>query len=154
MKSRRICRELALQSLFLCDALADFSSETIGLFSSHFIANGLQEDGEPTDPLEVESFFNELVLGVVSNLDAIDAAISLASTNWSVARMAPVERNILRIATYEILYRADVPPKVAVNEALEISKEFAAPESSTFLNGVLDKVLSQAGRRAEISTAP
>lgn len=153
MKSRRTCREAALQALYLCDALGDFSPETADLFSSHFLASGLQEDGEPSDACEVDPFFKEIVDGVLENAEAIDAAIGLASTNWSVVRMAIVDRNIIRIAVYELLYRTDVPPKVAINEAIEIAKEFASPEGHTFINGVLDKVASQRGLKgARVAT--
>ncbi len=145
MKSRRMCREAAMQALYLCDAQGSFSHETADLFSSHFVRIGLNDDGENTTPRESDPFYREIVDGVLSNREAIDSVIGLASRNWSIARMALVERNILRVAVYEILYRADVPTKVAINEAIEIAKEFASPEGPTFINGVLDKVVSQSG---------
>jgi transcription antitermination protein NusB len=145
MKSRRMCREAAMQALYLCDAQGSFSHETADLFSSHFVRIGLNDDGENTTPRESDPFYREIVDGVLSNREAIDSAIGLASRNWSIARMALVDRNILRVAVYEILYRADVPKKVAINEAIEIAKEFASPEGPTFINGVLDKVVSQSG---------
>ncbi len=145
MKSRRTCREAAMQALYLCDAQGSFSHETADLFSSHFVRIGLNDDGENTTPRESDPFYREIVDGVLSNREAIDSAIGLASRNWSIARMALVDRNILRVAVYEILYRADVPKKVAINEAIEIAKEFASPEGPTFINGVLDKVVSQSG---------
>jgi transcription antitermination factor NusB len=145
MKSRRMCREAAMQALYLCDAQGSFSHETADLFSSHFVRIGLNDDGENTTPRESDPFYREIVDGVLSNREAIDSVIGLASRNWSIARMALVDRNILRVAVYEILYRADVPTKVAINEAIEIAKEFASPEGPTFINGVLDKVVSQSG---------
>jgi N utilization substance protein B len=153
MKSRRTCREAALQALYLCDALGDFSPETAGLFSSHFLAHGLQENGEPSQPRGVEIFYQELVNGVLEKMEEIDVAIGLASTNWSVVRMALVDRNIIRIAVYELLYRTDVPAKVAINEAIEIAKEFAAPEGYTFINGVLDRVARQLELKGESAIA-
>lgn len=149
MKSRRICREAAMQALYLCDAQGSFSRETVDLFSSYFVRIGLNDDGENTTPRESDPFYREIVEGVLSNREAIDAAIGLASKNWNIARMAIVDRNILRVAVYEILYRLDVPPKVAINEAIEIAKEFASPEGPTFINGVLDKVVSQRGVNGE-----
>jgi len=143
MKSRRTCREAAMQALYLCDAQGSFCHETADLFSSHFVRIGLNDDGENTTPRESDPFYREIVDGVLSNREAIDSVIGLASRNWSIARMALVDRNILRVAVYEILYRADVPTKVAINEAIEIAKEFASPEGPTFINGVLDKVVSQ-----------
>jgi N utilization substance protein B len=145
MKSRRTCREAAIQALYLCDAQGSFSRETVDLFSSHFLRIGLNDHGENTLPQESDPFYQEIIDGVLSNREAIDSAIGLASKNWSIARMALVDRNILRVAVYEILYRLDVPPKVAINEAIEIAKEFASPEGPTFINGVLDEVVSQRG---------
>ena len=145
INSRRICRESALQALYLCEALGDFSPETAQVFSTHFLAGGLSEDGEPSGPRTLEGFYNELLEGTMRNLEAIDTAIGMASTNWSVGRMAPVERNILRIAVFELLYRPDVPSKVSINEAIEVAKEFAAPEGPAFINGVLDNVVRQSG---------
>lgn len=154
MNSRRSSRESALQALYLCDALGDFSSETARIFSQHFLALGLNEDGEPSAPRSVESFYIEILDGVLGNLEAIDQAIGLASTNWSVSRIAPVERNILRVAVYELLYRSDIPSKVSINEAIEISKEFAAPDSSTFINGVLDRVVQRVGLKSGANARP
>jgi len=151
MKSRRTCREAAMQTLYLCDAQGDLSLETAEVFSSHFLSCGLNDDGENDTPREVHPFYQEILKGVLLNLDAIDTAIGLASSNWSVARMALVERNIIRVAVYEILYRSDVPMKCAINEAIEIAKEFASPEGPTFINGVLDKVAHKKAHHVEAS---
>ncbi|MEY4668608.1 MAG: NusB: transcription antitermination factor [Pseudomonadota bacterium] len=149
MKSRRICREAALQALYLCDALGDLSLETASVFSSHFLTRGFDDEGEDAPPREIHPFYQELVEGVLCNVEKIDKAIGLASTNWSVARMGLVERNIIRIAVYEIVHRSDVPPSVSINEAIEMAKEFASPEGPTFINGVLDRVAHQSGARLE-----
>ena len=151
MKSRRTCREAAMQTLYLCDAQGSLCLETSHLFSSHFLACGLTDDGEDGAPRETHPFYREIVDGVFAHLEAIDIAIGLASEHWSVSRMALVERNILRVAVYEILYRSDVPVKCAINEALEIAKEFAAPEGSTLINGILDKVARQRTAQGEFS---
>lgn len=140
MRSRRECREAALQALYLCDAMGDFSPERLSMYSGHFRAHVDDDEEEAKERPELPAFFNEIVEGVVANLESIDRAISLASTHWSLTRMALVDRNILRIAVYEMLHRTDVPPKVCINEAIEVAKRFAAPESSVFINGVLDKV--------------
>ncbi len=143
MKSRRTCREAAMQTLYLCDSQGSLCLETSDIFSSHFLQCGLSDDGENDSPKEKHPFYQEIVEGVLTHLEPIDTAIGLASANWSIARMALVERNILRVAVYEILYRSDVPVKCAINEAIEIAKEFASPEGPTFINGVLDKVASE-----------
>ncbi len=152
MNSRRICRESAMQALYLCDLIGDLSVERIELFSSHFVAHGLCEDGEPSTPGALDPYFHELVNGVLTHREAIDAAITLASTNWSLSRMAPVERNVLRVAVYELLHRSDVPPKVCINEAIEIAKDFASPEGPSFINGVLNTIAHQGGRSKGGST--
>ena len=151
MKSRRTCREAAMQTLYLCDAQGSLSLETADVFSSHFLQCGLNDEGDNDTPRENHPFYREILEGVFTNLEAIDTAIGLASMNWSVARMALVERNIIRVAAYEILYRSDVPVKCAINEAIEIAKEFASPEGPNFINGVLDKVASQMHPQAESS---
>lgn len=150
MKSRRTCREAAMQTLYLCDSQGSLSLETSDIFSSHFLSCGLNDDGENDAPKEMHPFYQEIVEGVLAHREAIDTAIGLASNHWSVARMALVERNILRVAVYEILYRSDIPMKCAINEAIEIAKEFASPEGPTFINGVLDKVASQ--RAADVAS--
>jgi N utilization substance protein B len=92
------------------------------------------EDGEP------DEYSRALVSGVEKYLDGIDETIGEVSENWSVSRMPLVDRNILRIATYEILYDAEVPPSVAINEAVELAKVYGGEDSSKFVNGVLGKI--------------
>jgi N utilization substance protein B len=143
MKSRRACREAALQVLYQCDVLADYSEETVSFFFEHFRS---QSDLSEDERLQAHSDYSQqLVSGVVTNRDEIDSRISVASTNWSVSRMACVDRNIIRIATYEMLFSSEVPRKVCINEAIEISKRFSADESPKFINGVLDKVAELIG---------
>lgn len=151
MSARRACRECAMQALYLCDALGDLSVERVELFSSHFLAHGLCEDGEPRPPRDMDPYFHDLVKGVIAHREAIDTAISLASLHWSISRMAPVERNVLRVAVFELLYRSDVPPKVCINEAIEIAKEFASPDGPAFINGVLNRVATDSERAKERS---
>jgi N utilization substance protein B len=92
------------------------------------------EDGEP------DEFCRELVTGVESHLPEIDDTIGTVSENWSVSRMPLVDRNILRLATYEVLFEDDVPASVAINEAVELAKVFGGEDSSKFVNGVLGKI--------------
>ena len=75
-----------------------------------------------------------------TDADAIDVMIQKASTNWKLERMAVVDRNILRIATYELRHLPDIPPKVSMNEAIEIAKRYGTGDSSSFINGILDKI--------------
>ena len=92
------------------------------------------EDGEP------DEYCRELVGGVEKSLDGLDEMIGEVSENWAVTRMPLVDRNILRIATYEILYDAEVPASVAINEAVELAKVYGGEDSSKFVNGVLGKI--------------
>jgi transcription antitermination factor NusB len=123
--------------------MGDFSMDRLSTYAAHFRAHVDEDDETTRERSELPEFFNEICEGVLAHLESIDHAISLASTHWSLARMALVDRNILRIAVYEMLHRSDVPPKVCINEAIEVAKRFAAPESSVFINGVLDKVAQQ-----------
>lgn len=149
MKPRRRSRESALQALYYCDSLGDFSADARAAFVAHFEPQGELGEGSDTSSVLADEFFNEIVLGVSDNLERIDNAIGLASTHWSVARMAMVDRNILRVATYELMLRDDVPPKVSINEAIEIAKCFAAPDAPMFINGVLDKVAAHLNLKSE-----
>lgn len=92
------------------------------------------EDGQPDD------FCRELATGVENTMDEIDGVIGEISEHWSVTRMPLVDRNILRIATYELLNLSDVPPSVAINEAVELAKVYGGDDSSKFVNGVLGRI--------------
>jgi len=92
------------------------------------------EDGEP------DAFSRELALGVEAHVEEIDDTIGQTSEHWTVSRMPTVDRNILRVATYEILHSDDVPASVAINEAVELAKTYGGDDSSKFVNGVLGKI--------------
>lgn len=140
MKSRRACREATLQVLYQCDLRDDFSASTVDFFFQHFANLGDVGDGDTVDV--GGDYGRALVDGVITRLNEIDNLIGLASTNWSVARMSLIDRNIIRIATFEIHYGSEVPTKVSINEAIEIAKDFGSDDSPKFVNGVLDKVAS------------
>jgi transcription antitermination factor NusB len=89
---------------------------------------------------EVVSYAVYLVNGVKENMEKIDAVISKYAANWEIGRMATVDRNILRVASYELLFSDEVPPKVAINEAIEMAKKYGDKDSSKFVNGILDKI--------------
>ena len=127
MGSRTKARETALQALYQLDTGGGSGQEVL---SGHF------------DPLDAETrkFAEELVHGVQRERASIDGIIERTSTNWKLERMARVDRNILRLAIYELLRRPDVPVKVTLNEAIELGKKFGSEESSAFVNGILDKV--------------
>ncbi len=85
-------------------------------------------------------FAKELVNGVAEKQEEIDALIEKFSKHWKLSRMSAIDRNILRLATYELLYRPDIPPKVSINEAVELAKAFGSEESAAFVNGILDAI--------------
>jgi N utilization substance protein B len=89
---------------------------------------------------EVREFADSLVGGVVGHLAVIDETIAKNAAHWSLARIAPVERNILRLATYELLQRYDIPERVVINEAIELAKMYGSEESGAFVNGILDHI--------------
>lgn len=138
---RRRGRECALQLLYQLDVVRalesrggnneDLSSELSG-FWNNFEGVGGDE----------RAFAERLVAGVVQSIGDLDKVITQASRNWKLPRMADVDRNLLRLATYEILYCADIPRAASINEAVEIAKKFSGTEAASFINGVLDQVES------------
>lgn len=92
------------------------------------------------EPFAVDEFCLELVQGTLKNREPIDAEIQRCVARWSMERMSAVDRNILRLAVYEIIYRSDIPPKATINEAIEIAKKFSSQASAAFVNGVLDRI--------------
>jgi N utilization substance protein B len=127
---RRKAREHALQILFQLDVRKDKPSAAI---LKNFWAEYRPED-------EVKAFAEEIVKGTFKHLAGIDKLIHQCAKNWSLERMAVVDRNVLRLAVYEILYRTDIPTSVTINEAIEIAKKFGTDESGAFVNGILDSV--------------
>jgi len=127
MGSRTKAREIALQALYQQDTAGGSGVEVV---TGHF------------DELDAETqkFAAELVTGVSAERANIDALIERTSTNWKIDRMARVDRNILRLAIYELLRLPDVPVRVTLNEAIELGKKFGSEESSGFVNGILDKI--------------
>jgi len=94
-----------------------------------------QEDGVP--------FFRKLVQGVCEQKKPIDLLIRRHSQHWRLERMSPVDRNILRLAVYELQFGGDTPPKAAINEAIDLGKRYGSEESSAFINGILDSILAE-----------
>jgi len=129
MKRRR-AREYALQILFQLDIT---NGEFNDIIFKDFWENVKEDD-------EVKEFTYDIVIGTKENISRIDEVIKEAARNWAIDRMAIVDRNILRAATYELLYRVDIPSSVIINEAIEIAKRYSTEESASFINGILDKI--------------
>lgn len=133
---RRKAREYALQLLFQLDIRRDKPTAT--LFKRFWM--------EYDPDAEVREFTEEIVKGTFKHLRAIDEKVLASAKNWSLDRMASVDRNVLRMASYEILYRMDIPPSVTINEAIELAKMFGTDDSGAFVNGILDNVARMAGK--------
>ena len=100
-----------------------------------------QELPPPTsDEAAVQLFADPLIRGVLEHREKIDAEIQKHAKNWSLSRMAAVDRNVLRLAAYEMLFREDIPPIVSINEAVDIAKKFSTHDSGKFVNGLLDQI--------------
>ncbi len=97
---------------------------------------------------KVRDFAKELIAGIFTHRDKIDQCIDAASENYSLAQLTAVDRCLLRLATYEILYRDDIPSAVTINEAVEIAKRFGATESAGFVNGVIDRIQKEHSKSA------
>lgn len=141
MKSRRKAREAALQALYQCDTLGEWTPENVELYFKTFKpeTNGVPAPAD-NPPNENLAFCRTIISGVIGTLGFIDSQISGASTNWSITRMCRVDRNILRLAVYEIAFMDDIPVSVSINEAIEIAKSYGTADSPMFINGVLDNV--------------
>ncbi|NLK08363.1 MAG: transcription antitermination factor NusB [Firmicutes bacterium] len=123
---RRKAREAALQALFQIDVVQAGGDEAVNYALT---MHDLDKAGE--------AFCRALVDGVIANRSEIDQTISSWAANWHLDRLANVERNILRIAFYELLYRTDIPEGVAISEAVEVAKDFGDDNSGRFVNGIL-----------------
>ena len=129
MGIRHKSRELAVQALFYMDLIKNDSQETVELFCDNFAHS---KNAVP--------FFLELVNGVIDYRSKIDSILKRFSSNWKISRMSCVDRNIIRLAVYELLFRDDIPSKVSINEAIDIGKKFGTEESGAFINGILDSI--------------
>jgi len=129
MGTRRQARELAMQALFYMDIRKDASEETLEYFCDCFCPS---KKSRP--------FLTKLVNGVLGAKGQIDALVERFSQNWKIDRMSSVDRNVMRIAVYELLYCDDIPPKVSINEAVDIGKKFGTQDSGAFINGIMDSI--------------
>jgi N utilization substance protein B len=134
MRKRSQSREFALQVLYQIDITDESADVSLENFWQNF-------EKEVSD--EIKNFTEELVKGVVQNLKTIDEEITRYATNWELSRMAVVDRNILRLGSYELMWRTDIPPKVSINEAVELAKKYSGMQAGKFVNGILDRIKSE-----------
>ena len=164
MGKRREARERAVQFLFQHDLNppANLEMELAQFWNSQRAAAIEDEKGSAkwgeiselppptTEEAETRLFAEPLIRGVLEQRDAIDEHIKKHTRNWDFHRIAAVDRNIMRLAIFEMLNREDIPPIVSINEAVDIAKKFSTQDSGKFVNGILDKVRSELMRPARI----
>jgi len=129
MGARRKAREKAMQALFFMDERRDFSEVMFERFCANFAPKP-----------DVRPYFLRLVQGVLRYKTDLDALIERFSENWSLSRMSGVDRNLMRIAVFELVWCRDIPAKVSINEAVDIGKKFGTEESGAFINGIVDSI--------------
>ena len=130
MRGRRSqAREAALKALYQMDITRDPADHALKIFFRHHRV-----------PVSSQPFVNRLVQGTAQHMGEIDTLLSRHATNWTLERMAIVDRNVLRLGVFELLFDSETPPKVVINEAVELAKRFGTVESGKFVNGVLDSV--------------
>ncbi len=164
MGMRREARERAVQFLFqhdlnppedLEEALNQFWESQRSAASDHAPKEATHPGAQGTSPpsaddAAVRLFADPLIRGTLAHRPEIDERIQKQVRNWTLHRIAAVDRNILRLAIYEMLHREDIPPVVSINEAVDIAKKFSTAESGKFVNGVLDKIRGDLMRPARI----
>ena len=129
MRKRTKARECALQVLYQIDITSDEPDVSL---------KGYWQDNRESE--DIMEFTAKLVQGACQKKCEIDRLIAMYAENWTIARMAVVDRNILRMAAYELLYCPDVPAKVCINEAIDLAKKFGDAESGKFVNGIIDRI--------------
>ena len=139
MGKRRSSRELALKFLYQFELNGGDLDEQIKLFLER---NSSQED--------VANFMKELVVSLIDKMEEIDEIIQKYSDHWILDRMTVIDRNILRMGTCELLFNFSTPPKVVINEAIDIAKKYGNEDSPEFINGILDKVYNEIGQKGPL----
>ena len=164
MGKRREARERAVQFLFQYDLNPpdDLQAALEHFWESQRAAAIAEDKGAATwgQPVElppptpeekaIREFADPLIRGTLEHRDQTDAIIQKHAKNWELHRIAAVDRNVLRLAIYEMLYREDIPPVVSINEAVDIAKKFSTQDSGKFVNGILDKVKGELMRPARV----
>ena len=136
MRRRRKSREFALQALYQLNIAKQDVNALLAQFQEHFLPDG-----------EADEFLRRLVLGVLKHHEELDGLIERYSENWRLDRIDVIDRNILRMALFELLYCQDIPPKVTINEAIDLAKRYGSEDSGSFINGILDRIQSEVVRK-------
>ena len=136
MRRRRKSREFALQVLYQLNITKQEAITALTRFQEHFSPNE-----------EADEFLKRLVLGVLEHCQEFDRLIEQYSENWRLDRINMVDRNILRMALFELLYCEEIPPKVTINEAIDLGKRYGSEDSGSFINGILDRIQNEVVRK-------
>ena len=145
MASRRRAREYALQALYQADQVDGGVSDALSGLWAGLLDEEVGELGRRQAESDEVEFATALARGASEEREALDARIEASSTNWRITRMSVVDRNILRLGAYELLYMDDIPANVSINEAVELAKRFGTKDSRAFVNGILDRIAKDAG---------
>ena len=132
MSSRHLCRTVVMQTLYEWD-FNDKKNESIDSILDRNLKDFAKDTGE-------EKYAIETVKGVIEKIESVDKVIAEYAPNWPIEKITPVDRNILRLGVYELKFSNDIPPKVAINEAIELAKAFGGGASGRFVNGVLGSI--------------
>ena len=136
MTKRRKSRESALQFLYQWDVEQPDDQKGSARFREHFLSKG-----------EKDPFLEQIIKGVLEHCQEIDRLIERYSENWRLSRISPIDRTILRMAIFELLFCEDIPPKVTLNEAVDLGKRYGSEHSGSFINGILDRILNEVVRK-------
>jgi len=136
LRRRRKSREFALQALYQLNISKQDATALLAQFQEHFLPDG-----------EADEFLRRLVLGVLEHCKELDRLIERYSENWRLDRIDVIDRNILRMALFELLYCEDIPPKVTINEAIDLGKRYGSEDSGSFINGILDRIQNEIVRK-------
>ena len=132
MGRRSKSREFAVQALYQLNITKQDVNVVLAQFQERSLPGG-----------EADEFLRRLVLGVLENLPQLDRLIEQYSENWRLDRINTIDRNILRVALFELLYCEEIPPKVTLNEAIDLGKRFGSEDSGSFINGILDRIQNE-----------
>lgn len=138
MSQRRRSRQFALQVLYQLEINKQSAQETLNQFQKTYLPQG-----------ERDEFLERLVYGVLEHRKEIDRLIKQYSKNWRLDRMPLIDRNILRLAIFELMHCEDIPPKVTLNEAIELGKRYGSEDSGRFVNGILDRIQNEVVKKPD-----
>jgi len=147
---RRAGRIIALQGLYQVDIAQKEWKEIEEFIDSYPLLKIAQEEKKEDFLDKSKDFSKELIKGVLENMESIDSIVPNYLKNWKYERILSIDRNILRMGVYELLFRPDIPYKVTINEAIELAKRFGDEKSGSFVNGVLDNIVKNEREKFDI----